>query len=97
MSPMQIKVAVYGGAALLLWLFARSAAAASKSADPGRVTKTLEVDADVYSPTFGMSDAEIEAAKAQRANPAVDPEMRRLIDVSNKLLSDDLVQSDADQ
>lgn len=80
MSPTQIKLAVYGGVALLLWLLRPRGSAA----DPGRVTKTLDVVANVDSPYFGMTDAEIAAA---RGNPAVDPQMRELIATSNLLIA----------
>ncbi len=82
---MQGKIALAGGAALLAWLLSRSTAAAP------RVTKELDIDANVLSPYFGMTDAEIAAAKAAGAgpNPAIDPEMRRLIDISNAVIAAD--------
>lgn len=89
MSPVQIKLAIYGGAALLLWLLARESmrAGVANISDPGRVKKTLDVDANVDSPTFGLTDAQIAAMNSN--NPAVDPEMRRLIDASNAALAAD--------
>lgn len=85
MTPIQIKIAGYAGAALLLWLFRPRSSA---PADPGRVTKTLVVVDDVNSPYFGMTAEEVAAA---RGNPAVDPDMRRLIDQSNLLIARDEV------
>jgi hypothetical protein len=88
MTPMQIKLAVYGGVALLLWLFGRKSGGTSAPADPGRVTKTLTIVDDVNSPYFGMTVEEVAAA---RGNPAVDPDMHRLIDQSNLLIANDEV------
>lgn len=79
MTPVQIKLAVAGGIALLAWLLTSRAAGA-------RVSQTLDIDANLLSPTFGLTDEEIAARKA---NPAVDPEMRRLIDLSNSVLAAD--------
>ncbi len=99
MSPMQMKVATYGGAALLLWLLGKHAMAATSptsgavatsatgTGDPGRVTKTLVVDDDVNSPTFGLTDTQIAAMNT--SNPAVDPKMRALIDASNAAIAAD--------
>ncbi len=84
MTPVQIKFATYGGVLLLLWLLR------PKAAPTARVTKTIEVEADVYNPNFGLTDAEIAAQK----NPAVDPVMRELIDRSNRLLAEDDVAGD---
>lgn len=89
MTPLQIKIAVYGGTALLLLLLARKASA--QAAAVPRVSQTLTVVDDVFSPYFGMTEAEIAAAKGQATadNPAVDPEMRKLIDRSNLLIAQD--------
>jgi hypothetical protein len=82
MTPTQIKLATWAGAALLVWWLTRTPPA------PGaRVTKEVLIGANVLDPdTFGLTDDEIAARKA---NPAVDPEMHRLIDLSNALLSAD--------
>lgn len=86
MTPTQMKVATYGGAALLLLLLARNTRAVT-TANLGRVTKELEIDANVDSPTFGLTPAQI--ATMNSNNPAVDPEMRRLIDASNAAIAAD--------
>jgi hypothetical protein len=95
-TPTQIKVATYGGAALLLWLLAKNAMAATTMPIVGRVTKELVIDDDVNSPTFGLSAEQIAAMNT--SNPAVDPEMRRLIDTSNALIAaDDRENGDVNQ
>ncbi len=85
MSPTQIKLAIAAGVALLAWLLTPR----GKAAD--RVSRELEIDANILSPTFGMTDAEIAARERVGAppNPAVDPRMRDLIDVSNTLIAED--------
>lgn len=80
MTPMQIKLAAAGAIALLAWLFTTRAAGA-------RVSKELIVGVNVLDPdTFGLTEEEIAARKA---NPAVDPRMRELIDISNTLIAED--------
>lgn len=69
------------------WLWPdKKADAAAAAADPGRVSREIEIEADVYSPYFGMTDAEIAAEKA-KANPAIDPVMRQRIDESNEAIN----------
>lgn len=80
MTPTQIKLALAGVMALIAWLLT------TKKVDGKRVSRELEIDANVLSPTFGMTDEEIAAAAGARRNPALDPEMRRLIDLSNVLI-----------
>ncbi len=84
MTPTQIKLALAGLVALLAWLFTQN-----KAAD--RRSSSLDVDANVLSPYFGLTDEEIAAAKAAgaRPNPALDPKMRELIDSSNILIAED--------
>lgn len=86
MTPTQIKLGLAGLVALLAWLFTTKAGSA---AAPGTKTSTLDIDANVDSPNFGRPIADIEAEKAAGRNPAVNPEMRRLIDVSNAILDAD--------
>jgi hypothetical protein len=82
MSPTQIKLAAAGALALLAWLLTTR----SLQAQP-RVTKEVVIGANVLDPdTFGLTEEEI---AAQKANPAVDPRMRDLIDVSNTLIAQD--------
>lgn len=86
MNPTQIKIAMAGALALLAWLFTTRATPAA------RVSSSLDIDANVNSPYFGMTDDEIAAAKAAgvtKANPALNPKMRELIDVSNVLIAED--------
>ncbi len=85
MSPTQIKLALAGLAALLAWLLTKKAAPAA------RVSKTLDVDVNVNSEYFGLTDEEIAAAKAAgaRPNPALDPTMRELIDRSDRIIAAD--------
>lgn len=71
-------------ALLAWWLWPDKKAAA---AAPGRVSRELDVDVNVESPYFGLTDDEIAAEKAKR-NPAVDPEMRLAIDRSSVLIDD---------
>lgn len=81
MSPTQIKLAAAGAVALLAWLLTTRAVGAP------RVTKELIVGVNVLDPdTFGLTEEEI---AARNANPAVDPRMRELIDVSNTLIAQD--------
>lgn len=87
MTPTQIKVAIYGGAVLLLLLCARNAMAAKLNNDLGRVTKELEIDASINSPTFGLTPDQIVALNSN--NPAVDPTMRAYIDASNAAIAAD--------
>lgn len=80
MTPTQIKLAAAGAIALLAWLLTTRAAGA-------RVSKELIVGVNVLDPdTFGLTEEEIAARKA---NPAVDPRMRELIDISNTLIAED--------
>ena len=85
MSPTQIKLTLAALGALLAWLLTKQAAPA------GRVTKTLDVDVNVNSPYFGLTDDEIAAMKAAgaRPNPAIDPTMRELIDRSDAIIAAD--------
>jgi hypothetical protein len=69
LTPVQIKVVTYGGAALLLWLLARSGA--------GNVVPK-------YTLTF-----ETKVPIMPDNNPAVDSDMRDLIDRSNALIAAD--------
>src|SRR5512144_307397 len=87
MTPTQIKVVTYGGAALLLWLCARNAMAMKTNNDLARVTKELEIDASINSPTFGLTPDQIAALNSN--NPAVDPTMRAYIDASNAAIAAD--------
>jgi len=95
MTPLQIKIAVYGGAALLLWLLGRSATttAAASTTQSGRVTQTLDINADVYSPDFGKpyvaGPGGPGGATPGPANPAQDQTMRLLIDRSNAAIAAD--------
>jgi hypothetical protein len=91
MSPTQIKIAVYAGAALLAWLLHDRGAAAPQ---PQRVTQVLDVEANVLNKNFGLTDAQIAAQDAAAANPAVNDDMRVLIDKSNALISADNAQGD---
>jgi hypothetical protein len=84
MTPAQIKFAAYGVSLLVLWLLSRRGG--PPAAPVGRRTTIVDVDADVYSPTFGMTDAEIAAS---RANPGVNPALRDLIDRSNAAIAQD--------
>lgn len=79
MSPTQIKIALYAGLALVAWLLTRE----QKKA-PGTVTTYTDIEANVYNPNFGMTDAQI---AARGGNPALDLRMRELIDVSNSLIA----------
>lgn len=83
MTVTQTKLAAAGVMALLAWLFSRP-----KDAGPGaRVGAELVVGVNVLDPdTFGLTEEEIEA---RRANPAVDPKMRELIDISNAVIAAD--------
>lgn len=84
MTPTQIKIAVYAGAALLAWWLGRRAV---QAVDPGRRSQELIIGNNVLDPdTFGLTEDEIAARKA---NPAVDARMRELIDVSNAVLTAD--------
>lgn len=67
MTPTQIRIAVAGGLALLAWLLTPKAV--------GRRTTEIEIDADVYSPTFGEPIAKDDPA-------AWNPELRRPVDES---------------
>lgn len=92
MTPTQIKIAVYGGVALLLWLCAR-AAAGSSAQQPGRVTKTLDIVANIDSPNFGepyvAGPGGPGGATPGPANPAQDPLVRYYIDKSNAAIAAD--------
>jgi len=80
MTPTQIKLAAAGVMALLAWWFTTRTPAE-------RVTKEVVIGANVLDPdTFGLTEEEI---AARRANPAVDPRMRDLIDISNTLIAED--------
>ncbi len=81
MSPTQIKLALSAALALLAWFLTTRA-----KADPGRTKRELEIEANVLNPNFGLTDAEI-AARGE--NPALDPRMRELIDLSNGLIAAD--------
>lgn len=83
MTPTQAKLAVYGVAALLLWLLRPRAPGAAVPADPGRVVREIEIDALVGSRTFG------ERLGEYGANPAVDQNMYDLIERSNRLIAED--------
>jgi len=81
MTIAQGKLVTAGAAALIAWWFSRR----NSPADPGRVSKELIVGVNVLDPdTFGLTEEEI---AGKRANPAVDPEMRRLIDLSNAVIA----------
>lgn len=83
MSATQAKIVGAAIVALLAWWLT------PKVAPLPRIKRELDVDVNVNSPYFGMTDEEIAAAKAagvNRANPALDPDMRRLIDASNILI-----------
>jgi len=84
MTPAQIKVAVYAGALLLAWFFSRRSSAPA-STTVGRRTTITEIEADVYNPNYGLTDAEI----AANANPGVDPTVREAIDRSNRAIAED--------
>lgn len=71
MTLTQAKLATAGVAALLAWLF-------GSKPQQGRVRRELEVDVNVNSTTFGMTDAEIENHKR-----LVD-----LVDESNRAIAD---------
>ncbi|HYD01801.1 MAG TPA: hypothetical protein VEB22_11295 [Phycisphaerales bacterium] len=78
MTPTQVKIAVAGGLALVAWLLTPRR--------PGRRTMELEIDANVYSPTFGLpigSDPE--------PDPRADwnPELRRLVEKAERLIATD--------
>lgn len=93
MTATQAKIAGAAALALLAWWLT------PKPAPIPRVSKELDVDVNVNSPYFGMTDEEIAAAKAAgvtRANPALDPEMRRLIDASNILIARDNLEVKGD-
>lgn len=71
MTPTQIKLAAAGGLALLAWLLAPRA--------PARVTREIEIDANVYSDTFG----EPMMTGPSGAGPdGWNPELRRLVEES---------------
>lgn len=93
-----ISIGLVVVALLIAWLLfsgdakaATGAAADGGTADPGRVTKEIEVEADIYNPNFGLTDAQI----AERDNPAVDPVMRDLISRSNRLILQDPSDAEA--
>lgn len=91
MTTVQAKIVSAGVMALIAWLFSRKAAAAP-AADPGRVSKELVVGINVLDPdTFGLTEEEI---AARNRNPAIDPEMRRLIDLSNAVIAADDLEED---
>jgi hypothetical protein len=64
-TALQKKALIYGGALLLLWLLRPRPAA-------GRVTRTLDINADINDPLFGTAH-----------DFALDPDMERLIKESN--------------
>jgi len=93
---MQIKIALYSGAALVLWLLARNAKASPAPPIIGRVSKTLDINADVYSSDFGLpyiagpgGPGAASPSPANNSNPAQDPTMRALIDKSNAAIAAD--------
>jgi hypothetical protein len=63
-TALQKKALIYGGALLLLWLL--------RPRPAGRVTRTLDINADINDPLFGTAH-----------DFALDPEMERLIKESN--------------
>lgn len=85
MTATQAKIAGAAALALLAWWLTPKAAAIP------RVSRELEVRNNVNDPYFGYTEEEVAAMKAAgaRPNPAVDPEMRRLIDASNILIARD--------
>jgi hypothetical protein len=68
MTPLQTKLAVAGGLALLAWLLTPRL---------GRVTREIEIDANVLSPTFGLP-----IGTDLNSPAAWNPELRRLVDES---------------
>ncbi len=78
--------------AAVVWWFMRGDAKPAAAATE-RVAKELDVDVNVESPYFGLTDSEIAAEKA-KANPAIDPDMRLAIDKSNRAIADDYFTTD---
>ena len=79
MSPIQIKLAAYGVAALLLWLL-RPRAVPTAHGD-------VELGTGTVGGIYGGDYQTPRPAPADPGNRAVDPEMRRLIDQSNLLIA----------
>lgn len=88
----QAKIAGAAALALLAWWLTPKPA----TSPIPRVSKELDVRIDVNDPWFGYTEAEIarmKAAGVRPDNPAVDPDMRRLIDASNILIAEDTLQT----
>lgn len=74
--------AALGLAGLIWWLWPKGTTPFKTSAGP-RVQKTLDINADVYSPDFG------EPLYGPPKPVAVSPDMQRLIDASNAAIAAD--------
>ncbi len=72
------------GMFLAAWLFREKRSPANTS--PGRATSELEIDANVYSPTFGQPLTDLGDDPLTIGGPH-DPEMARLIDESNAAIA----------
>jgi hypothetical protein len=80
MTPAQIKIAIWGGAALIaLWLTSRRSPIADVELGVGTVN-------GIYGNDTYYSDR---PSGVPSTNPATNPEMRRLIDLSNRLIAED--------
>lgn len=89
MTPMQIKIAVYGGAALIAWWLTARAMKRSKG--------DVELGVGTVDGAYGGDYQTLPnktAAKVDTANPAIDPAMREVIDRSNRILAADDVAGD---
>jgi hypothetical protein len=90
MSPMHIKIAVYGGALLLAWWLTERARAKAPTADVtlGVGTVDGEIGGDYQTPR------QVTIAGIDTSNPGVNPDVREVIDRSNRILRESEVAGD---
>jgi hypothetical protein len=77
-TPLQAKVAIYGGLALLAWLFT----------ERGRRAVVGDVDLGIGI-VNGIAGGDYQTPRPNGSNPAVNPTMRDLIDESNAAIAAD--------
>jgi len=92
MTPTQIKLAVYAGMAIVAWLCTRRAQAKDVHGDVELGVPTID---GVYGGgRLGGFDYYTERPSGEPStNPATNPEMRRLIDISNRAIAEEEASS----